>query len=78
MILLIREESLAWLFNEVVVTQVTAYPTRYKKQYFSSANNEYLWYVKLDITGGESRSQKRNTGSLSLDSKASSLRPFMN
>ena len=26
MILLIREESLAWLFNELVVTQVTTYP----------------------------------------------------
>ena len=46
--MLIREESLAWLFSEAVVTQVTAYPTRYKKQDFSSANNEYLWYVKLE------------------------------
>lgn len=77
MILLIREESLAWLFNEQVVTQVTTYPTRYKKT-GPFISNKHLRYVKLDIIGGESRSQKRNTGSLSVDSKASSLRPFMN
>ena len=30
MILLIWEESLAWLFNELVVTQVTTYPAAAK------------------------------------------------